>query len=135
MLQVTINIWPVIVAAAVNMGIGALWYSSILFGKSWQKLARVDSKEMKRETGKKYGLMVVGSLVMAYVLAHFVQYAGAVTAIDGAKTGFWLWFGIAAPIMGANYIFENRRKKLFLINAGYPLIALLIMGAILAVWV
>lgn len=135
MIQVTINIWAVVVAAAANMAIGAAWYSNFLFGKSWQKLAKVELKEMRREAGKKYGIVAVGSLVMAYVLAHFVQYAGAVNAIDGAKTGFWLWFGIVAPVMGATYLFENRRKKLFLINAGYPLVSLIIMAAILAVWV
>ncbi len=33
--------------------------------------------------------MVVVALVMAYVLAHFVDYAGASSASLGAQTGFW----------------------------------------------
>lgn len=135
MIQVTINIWAILVAALVNLAIGAIWYSPFLFGKNWQKLARVDDKQMQHEKGKKYGLMAVGSLVGAYVVAHFIQYAGAVTALDGAKTGFWLWLGLVATFTGASYIFEGRRKKLLLINIGYPLLSLLIIGAILAIWV
>lgn len=135
MLQVPINMWAVVVAAVANMALGALWYSPFLFGKNWQKLAGVKDADLKKEAGKKYGLVAVGSLVLAYVLAHFVAFAGAVTAIDGAKTGFWLWLGIVVPVAGSIAIFEGRRKKLLLINIGYPLVALMVIGAILAVWV
>jgi hypothetical protein len=48
--------------------------------------------------------------------------------------GFICWLGLIAAPMFPQGIYEGRPFKLFAINAGYWLIALLGTGAILAVW-
>ena len=52
----------------------------------------------------------------------------------GAMWGFLAGFGWVATFVGTHYLFERRSFKLFLINAGYSIVALTVMGVILAAW-
>lgn len=131
--SVDINYGAVIAAMVVSMIIGSLWYSKIMFGKVWMKLAGLKENEMGSGN---FGYLVTAvlSLVQAWILAHFVQYAGSGTFAEGAITGFWLWLGFMAITSAVNFVFEGRPWKLWKINAGYFLVVLAINGGLLAVW-
>ena len=131
--DVDINIWAVLVAAIVNMVVGTIWYSKSLFGKEWAKVVGRKLEEMG-SGGKGYAIAMAGALVQAYVLAHFVQYAGATSFWDGLVTGAWLWLGFVAVVIAVNMVFEGRSWALWKINAGYFLVVLLINGGLLAAW-
>ena len=131
--------YPAVVASAVAYWVlGALWYSPLLFArpfialKGWtpEQLAAVEAQSHAGGVG----LAFVTSLVLAYVLAHFVKFTGAETAPSGALTGFWLWLGFVVTTNLETVIFEGRPVGLYLINSGYHLAGLLGMGALLAVW-
>lgn len=132
--EADVNNVAILVAAIVTMAIGAVWYSSILFGKSWMKLMGKKAEELG---GANTGYLVagLGALVQAYILAHFVDYTGATTFSEGATTGFWLWLGFVAVTMAINIVFEGRNWRLWQINAGYFLAALMVTGGLLAAWV
>lgn len=132
--QVELNYLAILVAAIASMVIGAAWYSMALFGKPW--MAAVGKKEEDLKQGEKTGYVMaaVGALVMAYILAHFVDYTGSATLFDGAKTGFWIWLGFVATTKMVNDKFSGRPPTLTLIDGGYNLVSLLVMGAILATW-
>jgi hypothetical protein len=74
------------------------------------------------------------SLVLVYVLAHFVQYTKATTAMAGIQTAFWLWLGFVVTTQLPTVLFEQRALGLFLINVGYQFVGCALAGAILAVW-
>ncbi len=76
----------------------------------------------------------VTSVVLVYILAHFVQYTGAKGVAGGMQTGFWLWLGFVATTQLATVLFEQRQLGLYLLNVSYQLVGCLICGAILAVW-
>src|SRR3989344_1420959 len=116
--NVDINIWAVIVAAVVIMVVGSFWYSKSLFGKEWAKLVGRKLEEMSGG-GKGYAVATAGALLQAYILAHFVQYAGATTFWDGIVTGFWLWLGFVAIVIAINVAFEGKSWVLWKINSGY----------------
>lgn len=59
-----INYLAVLVAAVLNMAIGALWYSPVLFAKPWMKAIGKSMKDMGKP-GPGYALTTLGSLVMA----------------------------------------------------------------------
>ncbi|HEX8286244.1 MAG TPA: DUF1761 domain-containing protein [Pyrinomonadaceae bacterium] len=131
--------YPAVVASAIGYWVlGALWYSPVLFArpfialKGWtpEQLAAVEAQSHAGEIG----LAFVGSLVLAYVLAHFVKFTGAETVPSGMLTGFWLWLGFVVTTSLETVIFEGRPLGLYLINNGYHLVGLLGMGALLAVW-
>jgi len=52
----------------------------------------------------------------------------------GAMWGFLAGFGWVATFVGTHYLFERRSLTLFLINAGYSIVALTVMGTIIAAW-
>jgi hypothetical protein len=131
---VSINFWAVLVAAAINMVVGSLWYSRMLFADRWMKSINKTKADLG-QPGPAMGLAVIGALLMSYVLAHFVSYALAVTAVDGARTGFWVWAGFVLPVVTMITTFEKRGRDWFLITASYYLVVLLVNGALLASWV
>jgi len=138
MLTVEINYLAVLVAAVVNMAIGAAWYSQALFGKIWMQQSGVTQQQItaaKKQMPLMYAASFVGALVMSFVLAHFVTLVGASTISAGIQTGFWAWLGFVATTSLAGILWEGKKPGLYLLNNSYNLVALILMGAILAVWV
>lgn len=129
---IQVNLVAVAVAGISAMVVGSLWYGP-LFGKSWMKLTGMKKEDAKKsEMPKLYGIMFLGALIEAYILSIFIHYAGAYTLINGAKTGVWAWLGFVGPVMLGNYMFTKKPIKLFGIDAGYALVNLIVMGAIIA---
>lgn len=131
--SVEINVVTILVAAVVNMVVGFVWYSPILFAKQWSKLTGRKTNEMGDGVST-YAITTLGAIIQAWILAHFVVYAGATTASKGAIVGFWLWLGFVAIPQKVNTLFAGTRKKLWAINTGYFLVVLLINGALFAAW-
>jgi Protein of unknown function (DUF1761) len=134
MQEFPINFLAVVAAAAVRMAVGMLWYSPIAFGPTFLRLTGCTPEEMKARLPKGILTDAVGSLIMAFILVHAVHYAGATTLATGAAVGLLNWLGFVAVTHFALVIYEKRPPRLFLVNTGYQAIALLLMGAILAVW-
>jgi len=131
--HVSINYWAVLVAALINMAVGAIWYSKPVFAKQWAHLTGRKMDQMGNGSTS-YAITAVAALVQAWILSHFVAYAGSTTALQGAVTGLWLWIGFVAITQGVNTVFAETRKKLWAINTGYFLVVLVINGALLAAW-
>ncbi len=136
---VQINYLAVLAAAVASMVIGFLWYGP-LFGKPWMALMGWSEKDMEKKRkdpsmGKTYAVSFLGAIVMAYVLSHFANYAGAASILGGAQLGFWLWLGFVGPVQLTDVLFGGKNIKLFLLNTGYQLVSLIVMGALVAVWV
>lgn len=132
--NIDIHWWAVVVAALVNMVAGTIWYSKVAFGKEWMKLTGRKMEEIGG-AGMGYLLVAAASFLQAWILAHFVTYAGSTNFWDGLVTAFWLWLAFVAVVMATNMVFDQGRKwGLFKINAGYWLVVVLINGGILAAW-
>lgn len=138
-LQVSINNLAVLVAAIVGVGIGFLWYSQMLFGKAWTQMTGFDKKKIgkakQKGMGKNFALAFLSTLIMSYILAHFIDYVEAKNAIDGVVLGIWIWIGFFATTQLGIVLWEGKPVKLYLINTLHYLATLAVMGAILAVWV
>jgi hypothetical protein len=128
----------VIVATLVHYFLGGLWYSPLLFANKFIQLINWTPehlKEMESQSHtKELVIAFVMSLVLVYVLAHFVQYTKATTAMGGIQTAFWLWLGFVVTTQAPTVIFEQRPFGLFAINVAYQLVGCSLAGAILAVW-
>ena len=140
MTLMSVNLWPVLVAALATMVVGFLWYSPLLFARPWmvamgydpEDKARMD--EMRKSASKSYTLSLVASLVSAFVLAKIIQITTVNSVLFGMKVGFAVWLGFVATVQLTAKLFGNQSTKLYLINTGYQLVCYLAMGAILAVW-
>ena len=130
-----INYLAVVVAALLSMVIGAIWYAPQVFGAQWMALLGKKPKDLQDGANTGYVVAGLGFLLLAYVLAHFVDYAGSNTFAKGLETGFWLWLGFTATTLAINSSFSFRPQKLWAIDAGYYLACFLVSGALLATWV
>jgi hypothetical protein len=113
--------------------LGVVWYSPLLFGKPWAAMVNFDPK--KRRSPMLYGAVsLLANLSISFLLLHEIQWAQINGLKRGAFLGFVLWCGFfAAPLFVANF-YESRPYRLFAIQAGYWLIALVGSGAMLARW-
>ena len=141
MTQISINLWAVLGSGVASMVVGGLWYSPVLFGKTWMHLMGFTAETMQKQKSKAmrgYVVAFLASLVMSYVLAHFLTYAMTYSHSFGVKAGlmggFWLWLGFFFPVTLGSFLWENKPFKLFLINVSHYLASLLVMSAILAKW-
>jgi hypothetical protein len=127
------NIWAVIVAAVSTFLIGGLWYSPAVFGKVWMRENGLTEEGMKKSNmAKIFGLAFFLAFIASINLAMFM---GPEDRWEmGAMWGFLAGFGWVATFVGTHYLFERRSFTLFLINAGYSIVALTVMGVILAAW-
>jgi hypothetical protein len=134
MQPVPIHIGPFLVAVLVKVVVGAVWYSPALFLKQWQRLAGVTDEQMKGGMAKGMITWIVGALIMTFVLAHAVYYAGAKSFATGAAVGFFNWLGFVLVVQLDDWAAAKRPTQLLAINSGSNLVALVIMGAILGGW-
>ena len=130
------NLLAVLVAALIQFFLGALWYS-LFFVKPWMALTgHVKSATGERPKGAAASMVVsfFGGLILSFMLAHVVIWAGAESLHGGLLVGFICWLGFVAMPLLSETMYERRPYELLAINAGYWLASLLISGAVLAVW-
>lgn len=126
--------WLAIIVAAVSaFMLGGLWYSPIMFARRWMKETGITEETTKNTNMiKLFALAFILSLIAAFFLAMFIgPKAGA---LFGAMAGFMAGLGWVFTFMGIIYLFEAKTMAHFLINSGYSVLSLTIMGAIIGVW-
>jgi len=127
-----INWLSVIVAAIVAFLIGGIWYGPI-FGKAWMIESNFTEEDLqKRNMPKVFGLSLLLSFIAAFVLELFIGSAADLTF--GVMAGFMAGIGWVSTMLGILYLFEMKSFKAYLINAGYCVVTLTAMGAILGAW-
>jgi hypothetical protein len=129
-----VNHWAVLVSALILWFLGAIWYSPALFAKPWMAALGIVPGGPKK--GLAFGMIAsfVGDVLAAFALLHVVLWSGADNYAAGAFVGFLCWLGFFAATTFPQGIYEGRPAKLFLVNAGYWLVGLVIVGGLLAVW-
>jgi len=127
-----INWLSVIVAAVSSFMVGGLWYGP-LFGRVWMQEWGFSEEQLGgRSMPMVFGLSLLASFIASINLEMFIG-AEADLAF-GLFAGFAAGLGWVAAFLGILYLFEMRSLKLYLINAGYCIVALTVMGAILGAW-
>ena len=128
-----LNYLALFVAALSTFLIGGLWYSPAVFGKAWMRENGFKEEDLKgRNMVKVFGLAFLLAVISAVNLAMFMGPENDPTM--GALWGFLAGAGWVATFVGTHYLFERKSFTLFLINAGYSVVALTIMGIIIAAW-
>jgi drug/metabolite transporter (DMT)-like permease len=128
-----LNYLAILVAALSTFLIGGLWYSPAVFGKIWMRENGFTEEGMKRSNMVKiFGLAFLLGLIAAVNLAMFLGEES--DPMMGAFYGFLAGFGWVATFVGTHYLFERKSFTLFLINAGYSVVALTVMGLIIGSW-
>lgn len=129
-----INYLAVVAAALSTFVIGGVWYSPLLFQRSWMTANGLSTADLGRGgEARIFGGAFVFSLIMALNLAAFL--AGPDTTIAwGATAGALAGVGWVALGIAVVALFERRPLTYVLINGGYWSVAFTVMGAILGAW-
>lgn len=129
-----INHWAVLVCAAANLALGALWYSPVLFFKAWKNENNLSDEQLKSiNPGKVYTITFILALIASYNMAFFLG-DDKTDAAWGATAGFLTGFGFCAMIFTIIGLFEHRSWKYVLVNGGFITVYFTLIGFILGIW-
>lgn len=126
-----VNYLAVVVAAIAAFLVGWPWYMA--FGRQWATAVGRDPDHRPRPRPRPFIILFFCELVMAFVLAGVIGHLGAehVTLRNGAISGAFIAGGFVLPATLINYTFQGRPARLTLIDGGYFLLVLIVMGAII----
>lgn len=124
----------VLVAALLYFALGALWYSPVMFVGPWLRLIGKSFAEVKAHGAAPYPWAFFFALLIATGLAHVLQWQGSKGAGNGAIVGLALGAALSFATMAPASLFEGRPLLLLLINGGYPLVGMSLMGLVLGAW-
>lgn len=126
----------IIVAGVAYFAVGAVWYAPQVFGKYWAEQHKI---VMNEESKKKVPMLFASTFVLGLLMATGVALAlyamqSPGTCMNGIKTGLFLGAAFCALPIGVNYLYTAKPFKLWIIDAGYHVVGLTLMGIILSVW-
>ena len=93
--------------SSVPRGIAAL------FAKPWMAALNIVPGAPKQGLAAGMIASLIGDLLLAFVLLHFILWSEAATFATGAFIGFLSWLGFFAATQFAQGIYEHRPFKLF----------------------
>jgi hypothetical protein len=125
-----INYLAVVAAGVAHMAVGLVWYQRKLFGNAWSELAHATLEPAT----KWMPVAAVGHLVIAFVLAVLIRFAGGPTLQAGLVIALLSWIGFVVTLEIGELVWEKIPFRLFLMRAGEHLVALSLAGAILGLW-
>jgi hypothetical protein len=134
----TINWLAVIVGTVIYFGLGALWYSPVLFAKPWQRSIGWDpGRQPPQMNPISYAVPFVAYLGMAIATALLAAATGSDTFGEGIVLGLVVGVGFAAMHSVVDATFDPNRPQpwtWFAITASYNLIGLMIVAVLVSIW-
>ena len=122
----------ILVAAIMGFVVGGIWYGPIM-GQRW--LAAVGLMEQDVHNGSMvtvyvcaFVLSVIASAVLAWVLNAFA----GLDEVGRVLVALCITAGFIVPAIGTNYLFSQKSRALFLIDAMYWVLFYLAMGTVYA---
>jgi hypothetical protein len=128
-----VNLLAVLLCGIASLMLGGLWYSPLLFARTWQNGVGLTDEQMKGGSlALIFGAAFALSLLAAYVFGMFL----------GSDIGLWpsVGAGAAAGVcwvaasFGISYLFERRSLRLWLINGGYHAVQFTLFGLIMGLF-
>ena len=157
-----LNPVAMLVAAISAMVVGFIWYNPKTFGNAWMQASGMTEEKIKGGNMAKIFIMafIFAFLLASALPALVIHQMGAFSLVGGdpstalpsyeaflndygdafrtfkhgALHGVLTGVFIALPILGTNALFERKSAKYIFINAGYWIVTLGIMGAIICGW-
>jgi hypothetical protein len=124
-----VNWLGILIASVSAFMLGFVWYS-LLFQKRWMKENGFTEESLKDSNMLKiFGLSFLLMVFAAFILALFIGAGRGM--MFGTMAGFHAGIGWVFTFMGVTYLFERKSLALFLINAGYSVLSLTIMGLVI----
>ena len=132
MLNLITNNWVgILLSTLAAIVVAGIWYSPIVFGKMWQKEAKIKDKELRGGSPVKYIVALTMILLTAIVLQRFIIITNPQTMFEAIKVAAWIWLGFVVTYVVAGGLFEKVSTKLMLIDLSGQVLILMAMSATL----
>ncbi len=103
-----------------TMGLGALWYSDLMFAGIWMKNIGKSKKEIEREAEKGMFTLITieffGKLLTTSIMGHILTYCGAYTIGEHLQLGIYCWAGFIFPTLLSKSLWENKNMVILFLN-------------------
>ena len=119
-------------AIGAALAIGVVWYSSLVFGPTWRRLANLELQDISLKQRAKTALIWQTPIlfILAVDITAFLRLLHWDTGMQGLIFGYN--FGmVAALFIAIHYLYDMRPAKLYFITAGYTIVALSAMGFVI----
>jgi hypothetical protein len=130
------NYLAIAVAAIACFVFEAIWYT--IFMHPWLDGIGRTSEWLMSAAGYnpvlQYSTALISAALIAFGISCLTQHTGEQTASRGIMVAAMLWFILVLPIFCTEYVFEVRPWSLLGINAGFWLLGMILMGAIVGAW-
>ena len=109
--------------------LGLIWYSPSLFGDTWMEEAKICHEEIDemKQSGKIVFLYLTQFFLQSFSL--FIHYQLLIwynqIMIDSLYFTLLLFIGFIIPSFFESYMWESKSMKVFIINSGYNLFAMM----------
>ena len=145
-MDMEINWLAIIAATILPLVTGFIWYHPKVFGTAWMKeTGMTEEKAKTMNPGKTYGLALVFAFILAFFIWPMVFLGGAppddlhgteafLTFKHGILHGVMLALFVVLPVFATNALFEMKSFKYVVINVGYWVVTLALMGGIINGW-
>lgn len=156
------NFMAIFLAALSTLVVGFVWYNRKVFGTIWMKESEVNPEKMVGSNmlllfGTSFFYAILISFILQMLTIHqfgalgmiggdpaiakpsyssfMVEYGNSFrTFKHGALHGFMAGLFFALPVIGTNALYERRSFKYTLVNGGFWIVCLTIMGGIICAW-
>ena len=131
-----LNYWAVLVAGVATFLLGALWYSPLLFEGAWKRANGYSDETVQQIVAGPTVFVVTFAcyVVMASFVALASRYVGATGVAAGLGVGIAIWLGAVAATGLATNMFSDKPVAAWLIDGGFQLVSLSMIGGIVARW-
>lgn len=114
----------------VTLILGGIWYSPLLFAKTWQDEAGLSDATLREgNIAARFGITFLLGCLAGATFALFI--GNSMTTAEAAAAGACAGFAWVAFAFAINYLFEHRSLKLWLVNGGYNGLLFTAYGAII----
>jgi hypothetical protein len=127
-----LNYWAVLAGGLMYMAFGALYFSPIMFGKTW---SRLNDRQSGAQAGNPFNY--VGSALAAFLssllIAVLIRLAGAEDVWSGLSLGLLIGMVVALAYL-KNALFGLATNKAVAVAVGDHLISLTLLSLLHALW-
>lgn len=125
----------IVVAGVVYFVLGAVWYSPTVFGKKWMELVGMTEEKMKEggQAGPLFGMLLL-NLLAALALGALLAWSDTTGLTEALIFSLFIAIGFVITTELTHVLFEKTDTELFMINAGYHVVGIVLMGFVIGAW-
>ena len=126
-----VAVWILVV---VQVALGALWYSPLVFGIEWMDLLGLTAADIDQSDFVPFAIAIAGTVLLTYFLAWLLLHLDIVYISEAIKVAFLLWLCAVLSEHATHYAFQGVHYAVLLIDTGKTLVGLVISAIVLSSW-